>query len=228
MRHVYAKIETNFLHDPRMLAMPIGQRYVYLAIWLAAVEYRTATLTRPMSDPKWISRRAGARLSVTRACIESCLSATPPLLERDTSGRLTVCGVTKIHSSLFRQRQDTPYNSTVHNSTVHESGQVKAEAQDNGTNSETSQLVVRLVGDWEKLAGRPATLRERAVVSDLEGEFGHGLLSWAFEQYRKYRKPGSKATIAYVRKVCQNNAGKANRFQSAKTIGDILKIGGGS
>jgi hypothetical protein len=101
VRHIYAKIETNFLEDARVRLLTGPQFKAYLAVWLMAVEYQTATLSLENSSITHIGRRANVNQNAVKRMLNTCQTGDKPLLNVDQNGRVTVCGVTKLHPTLF-------------------------------------------------------------------------------------------------------------------------------
>lgn len=98
--HRFAKVEVNFLDDPRIRAMTRPQVVAYLAVWLMSVEFRMETLTVEMSAPEYIGRKAGVNADVIVRMIRKAITGERPLL------KLVVDGDGKPHHNLSWARVD--------------------------------------------------------------------------------------------------------------------------
>lgn len=220
MRHIYAKMETNFLHHPTVRQLTGAQFKAYLALWLMAVEYRQETLDLSLSDPQYVANRASTRTDVVLRCISKCTQASKPLLSVDPEGRITVCGVTKLHPSLFRQRRDIQHNTTQentreHNTTPRTTKQSVFDLTQEGKNQEP-QDVKAILDRWQGYSGRPIDPKTIETVTELVLHHGENTVRHAMSEAFQRNKTNS---LAYVKAICKNNEGKLKDMSS---IADIL------
>jgi hypothetical protein len=102
MRHIYAKIETNFFHDARFRSMTEGERLAYLAVWLLSVEVGNACLSPEASTSTYLSTRANVHPRSVQSMVKKASTFSQPLLKVREDGGLTVCGITKLHPKVVR------------------------------------------------------------------------------------------------------------------------------
>jgi hypothetical protein len=216
MRHVYAKVETNFLHDPRVMALTGGQFRVYLALWLMAVEYRTEVLTVQQSDPVYVARRSGESLRTVRLALGRCLAGDRPLLQRGLTGRITVCGVTKLHPRLFpgscigeeRREYKEGEERTGHET---EPGKAPSASLSGGNFQEAVEA-------WEKRYG-PA---DQHVTDCLFAMFTQGGVERTVFAIKECAKKKRDTPIAFTRRVFNDSNHRDKRSSDLSTIGSIL------
>ena len=225
MRHIYAKMETNFPQDARMKLLTPQERWVYICIWCLAVANRTEDLPPECCTSTYLAHYTNTHHNTIVSTITKASNFTVPLLKPTSSGGLTVCGVTKLHPSLFRQRHDTQentreentseHNTTLKTQTVFDLDREKTEGQKIGTVTATEMQGI--LDRWQNYSGQAITSKLIDTLTELVTD--HGVTTVKYAMSEAFQR-GKTNSLAYVRVVCKNNAGK---LKDATTIADILK-----
>jgi len=216
MRHIYAKVETNFLEDARMVALTPPQRIAYLAVWLMAVEYQTETLSKACSDQVYIGRRASVQQDAVKRMLSRAQVGDKPLLSVDQEGRITVCGVTKLHPRLFlkgatEERREENIKKKEEKRTELETGKDLPLAL-------SDQDLQKATALWEKHYGATSDQTTASIVKMLED----GGLDRTMYAIRECTKKPRQVPIAFARKVFNETEHRNKRKPEMVPIGDIL------
>jgi hypothetical protein len=216
MRHIYAKVETNFLEDARVRALTPPQFMAYLAVWLMAVEYQTEVLSVQNSDPTYIGRRANVNRNAVKRMLNACQTGDKPLLNVDQNGRVTVCGVTKLHPRLFlkgatEERREENIKKKEEKRTELETGKDLPLAL-------SDQDLQKATALWEKHYGATSDQTTASIVKMLED----GGLDRTMYAIRECTKKPRQVPIAFARKVFNETEHRNKRKPEMVPIGDIL------
>ena len=218
MRHIYAKIETNFFHDARFRSMTEGERLAYLAVWLLSVEVGNACLSPEASTSTYLSTRANVHPRSVQSMVKKASTFSQPLLKVREDGGLTVCGVTKLHPKVVRFDEGIQEKRREENIKKKEEKRTEPETGKDLPLALSDQDLQKAKALWEKHYGATSDQTTASIVKMLED----GGLDRTMYAIRECTKKPRQVPIAFARKVFNETEHRNKRKPEMVPIGDIL------
>ena len=202
----WAKIETNFiLRDERLGQVCEADRWIYLVLWSMCVDRGVTTLPPLACTNSYLSNQAQSTSQRITAAKLALGDKGAGLIQVESSGGITVCGVSRLHPETVPKRQ-VAHGS---NDSVSVSGSYR-EKEVPSVLPKSAVAAVPLkfkkgVKAWENAIGRLVTKGELPLLQGLILNHGEERVIFAVGEAVVH----SAVSLAYVKAVLSGSAKKA-------------------